>query len=85
MESLQAHFDAALTAHDESLGLHVPPSVVITKHPLATEVGLSVLEEGGNAWDAVVAIGFTLAVGTATYVWTGRWCLPTRLQGKRRF
>ena len=40
----------------------MPPSVVITKHPLATEVGLSVLEEGGNAWDAVVAIGFTLAV-----------------------
>ncbi|WP_059172494.1 gamma-glutamyltransferase [Bacillus sp. FJAT-27445] len=37
--------------------------MVATAHPLATEIGAKVLEEGGNAIDAAVAIQFALNVG----------------------
>jgi len=36
--------------------------VIATAHPLATEVGLKILEEGGNAFDAAVAASFVLSV-----------------------
>lgn len=36
--------------------------MVSTQDPLATQVGLDVLKNGGNAIDAAVAIGYTLAV-----------------------
>src|SRR5689334_11957711 len=36
--------------------------VVATTHWLASSVGMSVLEKGGNAFDAAVAVGFTLQV-----------------------
>ena len=36
--------------------------MVATQEAIATEVGLKILEQGGNAVDAAVAIGFTLAV-----------------------
>ncbi|WP_254660911.1 gamma-glutamyltransferase [Bacillus sp. FJAT-27225] len=37
--------------------------MVATAHPLATEIGKNVLEDGGNAIDAAVAIQFALNVG----------------------
>src|SRR5207248_3128749 len=36
--------------------------MVVTAHKLATEVGVGVLKRGGNAVDAAVAVGYTLAV-----------------------
>ena len=39
-----------------------PHAMVTTGHPLATEVGRKILEQGGNAIDAAVAVGFALEV-----------------------
>jgi gamma-glutamyltranspeptidase/glutathione hydrolase len=36
--------------------------MVVAQEPLAAEVGLQVLKDGGNAVDAAVAVGFALAV-----------------------
>lgn len=40
-------------------GVH---GMVVTAHQLATKVGVDVLKRGGNAVDAAVAVGYTLAV-----------------------
>src|SRR5258707_2237712 len=39
-----------------------PHAMVTTGHPLATEVGRRILQQGGNAIDAAVAVGFALEV-----------------------
>ena len=36
--------------------------MVVAQEPLAADVGLQVLKNGGNAVDAAVAVGFALAV-----------------------
>lgn len=43
-------------------GVVADHAMVVTAHPLATEVGLQVLREGGNAIDAAVAVHHALAV-----------------------
>lgn len=35
---------------------------VVTAHPLATDVGLEVLQKGGNSFDAAIAVQFALSV-----------------------
>ena len=47
---------------------HARHAMVVTQEPLAADVGLRVLQSGGNAIDAAVAIGFALAV---TYPYAG--------------
>ena len=37
-------------------------AMVTAQEPIATDVGLEILKQGGNAVDAAIAVGFALAV-----------------------
>ncbi len=50
-----------LQAQDETTRAG-PQSIVSSAHPLATEAGIRILKDGGNAFDAAVAIAATLNV-----------------------
>lgn len=43
-------------------GLVADSAMVVTAHPLASQVGVSILKKGGNAIDAAIAVQFALAV-----------------------
>ena len=50
---------AALSARQP---VHAKHAMVVTREPHATDVGVKVLQGGGNAVDAAVAVAFALAV-----------------------
>jgi gamma-glutamyltranspeptidase/glutathione hydrolase len=47
---------------EKVVGLITDSAMVVTAHPLASQVGLSILKKGGNAVDAAIAVQFALAV-----------------------
>ncbi|HEV8511482.1 MAG TPA: gamma-glutamyltransferase [Gemmatimonadales bacterium] len=51
---------ATWTLH--STPVTAPAAMVVTAQPLATQVGLDILKQGGNAIDAAVAVAFALGV-----------------------
>jgi len=61
--------------------------MVVTREPHATEVGLKVLESGGNAVDAAVAVGFALAVAhsSAGNIGGGGFMLVRMADGRTAF
>ncbi|MCG6630537.1 gamma-glutamyltransferase, partial [Acinetobacter baumannii] len=44
------------------VAVHSPGAAIASGHALATDAGLQILREGGNAFDAAVAVSSTLAV-----------------------
>jgi gamma-glutamyltranspeptidase/glutathione hydrolase len=53
---------ACNTKKEKVIGLVADSAMVVTAHPLASEVGLAIMKKGGNAVDAAIATQFALSV-----------------------
>jgi gamma-glutamyltranspeptidase/glutathione hydrolase len=52
----------AFTDYDSVKSITSQKAMVVSAHPLATQIGLDILKQGGNAVDASIAVQFALAV-----------------------
>ena len=62
MASLIACSAATVAEEGAHVATHPPGAAIASGHALATEAGLEILREGGNAFDAAVAVSSTLSV-----------------------
>jgi len=53
---------ALKTGYEATKTMLADSAVVVSPHPLASDVGIAILRQGGNAIDAAVAVQFALAV-----------------------
>ncbi|MEN9414259.1 MAG: gamma-glutamyltransferase [Bacteroidota bacterium] len=60
--SMQAQSPIVPFPYEIKKEITVDSAVVVSAHPLATQVGIEILRRGGNAIDAAVAVHFALAV-----------------------
>ncbi|NQV61796.1 MAG: gamma-glutamyltransferase [Alphaproteobacteria bacterium] len=60
--AVQAQTAAILSNHDRHHPVFAANGMVASQEARATNVGVDILRQGGNAIDAAVAVGFTLAV-----------------------
>ncbi len=61
-EQISAAYAQSQQALSTDVPVREPHAMVVTIHHLATDAGVDVLKEGGNAVDAAVAVGFALEV-----------------------
>ncbi len=56
------HIQAGNLLEARDIGVTGKNGMVVSAHPLASEIGVEVLKKGGNAYDAAIAVQFALAV-----------------------
>src|SRR5579859_4897334 len=67
--------------------VRAPHAMVVTVHAIASQVGVDILQAGGNAVDAAVGVGFALAVvhPPAGNIGGGGFMLVRMADGKTHF